>query len=310
MGRIGYRETVFHVKEEIMRQRWIFVVIALTAAFLLQGLTTAWGQTGTPSGGNGIVEEIGTAGTINWTKGIVEAVGSGATPQRFLGKPQARPMALTAAQLEAYRKLLEVTGGVRVDATTLVQDYAAESDVVKTEVEDLVKGAQIASIDYLSDGTVEVTLRMALGDGLAQVIFNREQNKSAGVSHGGAVQEGSVPAASPPCTGLVVDARGLGVRPAMVPKILNEKGEEIYGWMQVDREYALQQGMSGYARDLEAAKRNPRVFDVPITLKALNAEGAGRTNVVISNDDADKIREEAKNSHFLAQCRVMIVLDQ
>jgi hypothetical protein len=109
-----------------------------------------------------VVEQIGAKGKVNWTGGYVEATGIGAPPERFYGKPQARPMALRAAQVDAYRNLLEVVQGVRVDSETEVKDFTVASDTIKAKVEGLVKGAQIVKRDYLSDGTVEVTMRMPL----------------------------------------------------------------------------------------------------------------------------------------------------
>ena len=117
------------------------------------------------------------------------------------------------------------------------------------------------------------------------------------------------PAAGPVYTGLVVDARGLKVRPAMSPKIVDETGAEVYGSMVVDKEYAISQGISGYARDLTAAQGNQRVTNNPMTVKGVSAEGAGKADIRIGNDDAGRIRSAAASLSFMKQCRVMIVLD-
>jgi len=95
----------------------------------------------------------------------------------------------------------------------------------------------------------------------------------------------------------------------MSPRIFDEDGKEVYGSANVDREYAIQQGMSGYARDLTAAQSNQRVTNSPITVKALKTGGAGRADLVISNTDAQQIRASAENASFMKKCRVMIVLD-
>ena len=282
-----------------------------------QGKAAKWTQ---------LVEQIGVNGNVNWTTGIIEAVGIGAPPEKYYGKPQARPMALRAAQLDAYRNLLEVVKGVRVTSVTYVEDFATKSDVVRTEVSGLVKGAQIVKSEYLSDGTVEVTMRMSLSGGLMQVILPKiieieKAEKPAVVTP----PEPPVQAtpekeevAAPPApkapagvvyTGLVIDARGIQARPAMSPKIVDENGQEVYGSMQVDREFAVQQGMSGYARDLTAAQSNPRVTNDPITVKGLRTVGAGRSSIIISNADAQMIKSVAENLAFLKKCRVMVVLD-
>jgi hypothetical protein len=99
-----------------------------------------------------LVEQIGN-GDINWTKGVVQAKGIGAPPERYYGKPQARPMALRAAKLDAMRNLLEVTKGVRISSTTTVKDYVVESDIIMSQVQGMVKGAQVVHQEYMSDGT-------------------------------------------------------------------------------------------------------------------------------------------------------------
>jgi hypothetical protein len=93
------------------------------------------------------------------------------------------------------------------------------------------------------------------------------------------------------------------------PRIIDESGQEIYGSMNVEREYAVQQGMSGYARDLTAAQSNPRVTNNPVSLKGIKTEGPGRSDIIISTADAEKIRSASDNLSFLKKCRVMIVLD-
>jgi hypothetical protein len=95
----------------------------------------------------------------------------------------------------------------------------------------------------------------------------------------------------------------------MSPKILNEEGREVYGSAFVKREYAIQQGMAGYSKDLAAAQINPRVTNNPLTAKGLRASGSSKTDVVISNADAAAIHSAASNLSFLSNCRVMIVVD-
>jgi hypothetical protein len=95
----------------------------------------------------------------------------------------------------------------------------------------------------------------------------------------------------------------------MAPKVLDETGKEVYGSAYVSREFAVQQGMSGYARDLTAAQSNPRVTNNPLTVKGIRTEGSGRSDIVVSNGDASRLRGVSENLSFLKKCRVMIVVD-
>jgi len=330
-----------------MKRRFFVLMTIIISIFFLAGVTCVSAQQGPAAGQGQFVENVGSSGSINWSTGVIEAVGIGAPPERFYGKPQARPMAMRAAQVDAYRKLLEVTSGVRVNSTTLVRDYAVESDVIRTQVEGLVRGARIVKTEYLSDGTVEVTVNMLMSgasSGLTQAIYPRMSGFGGFPATPPAMYPATPPAmypATPPAgypatpavpatpvvpatpgvqepaatvpsavyTGLVVDARGIQARPAMSPKILDENGEEVYGSMHVDREYAVQQGMTGYARDLTAAQSNSRVTNNPFTVKGLKSDGPGKSNIVISNADAAHLRAASENLTFMKKCRVMVVLD-
>jgi hypothetical protein len=184
----------------------------------------------------------------------------------------------------------------------------------------------------MSDGTVEVTVRMPLYGDLSRIVMPMaiEKRKDIAPPMPAAPAPAppppapapaapapapavTAPAPAPPAaiayTGLVIDARGIQARPAMSPRVFDEEGKELYGSANVDREYAVQQGMSGYARDLTAAQSNQRVTANPVTVKGLKTSGPGRSDVVISNADAQQIRASAENASFMKKCRVMIVLD-
>ena len=71
-------------------------------------------------------------------------------------------MAERAAQVVAYRNLLEAVKGVRVDSTTLVENFITTSDVIKTEVSGIIQGSMVMDKKYMSDGSVEITVGMKL----------------------------------------------------------------------------------------------------------------------------------------------------
>jgi hypothetical protein len=106
-----------------------------------------------------------------------------------------------------------------------------------------------------------------------------------------------------------VDARGLGVRPAIAPKIVNEDGKEVYGSAWISRDYAVREGMVGYLKDPIAAQTNPRVTDRPLMVKALRVSGDGRVDLMIANADAAMLHGVSQNLSFLEKCRVIILVD-
>ncbi len=278
-----------------MKRKFIFM-LGLVLLIMIPGF--GYGQQG-----DTLVENMGNGG-INWSRGIVTAKGIGAPPEKYYGKPQARPAALTAAKYVAMRNLLEIINGVRIDSTTTVKDFAVSSDIIYSKVNGMVRGARIIKQEYMSDGTVEVTVQMSLRGGFSQLVLPRDIQQVESIKPMKPAKTESLV-----FTGLIVDARGLNARPAMSLKILDESGGQVYGSAYVSREYAVQQGMSGYAKDVNMAMTNQRVADNPLVVKGIRTVGAGHSDIVISNTDASRLKSVSENLSFLKKCRVMIVVD-
>jgi len=252
-----------------------------------------------------VEQPVGSSGKVDWTTGVITAVGIGAPPAQPANAAQARAMAERAAQVVAYRNLLESVKGVRVDSTTTVENFIVTSDVIRTEVNGIIQGAMIMDKKYMSDGSVEVTVGMKLTGALADALLPKTlPTPPTGLT-------GSLAPATPGqlYTGLIVDARGLGVRPAMAPKILNEDGKEVYGSAWISRDYAVREGMAGYLKDPVQAQTNPRVTDKPLMVKALKVAGDARVDMVITNADAAMLHSASENLSMLQKCRVIILVD-
>jgi len=253
-----------------------------------------------------VEQSVGSTGKVDWTTGVITAVGIGAPPAQPANAAQARAMAERAAQVVALRNLLEAVKGVRVDSTTTVENFMVSSDIIKTEVSGFIQGAMPVDKKYMSDGSVEVTVAMRLTGALADALLP----KGAAMPPTSAAVPGGTPQGQGQLyTGLIVDARGLGVRPAMAPKILNEDGKEVYGSAWINRDYAVREGMVGYLKDPAAAQTNPRVTDKPMMVKAIKVAGDARVDMVISNTDAATLQSASQNLSMLEKCRVIILVD-
>lgn len=243
-------------------------------------------------------------GGIDYVKGIVTAVGIGA-PNPNMPVAVQRPAAIRAAKADAFRNLLETAKGVQVNAETTVENYMLTSDFIHTQVEGIVQGFTVTDTKYMSDGTVEVTVEMPLVGDFADVILDEEMGGHQPLP---APSEGS-PMQGQVFSGLIIDARGLGIQPAMAPKVLNDAGSEVYGTGYVSREYAVQMGVVGYTKNIDQAKADERTGDNPFTVKGIRAEGPNKTDVVILDSDAGVLHGMAENLNFLEQAKVMIVID-
>lgn len=266
-------------------------------------------------------------GGIDWTNGLVRATGIG-SPNPNMPPGAQRAGAIEAAKQLALRNLLQMVKGMYLNSETTVENAITTNDVVRSRVEGIVRNFRVVDTRYLSDGSVEVDVEVPLSSFYDIIIPEGQQVGKAPLvcptcgqpwpagrpypsnlpGGAAATAPGGQPAGAV-YTGLIIDARGLNIRPALAPKVLDELGNEVYGTGYVNRDYAVQIGVVGYDKDLDRARQNERVKDRPLIVKGVNATGSNRTDVVISNADAQVIRGAAANLNFLQQCKVMIILD-
>jgi len=301
-----------------VKRRWCVVK---RVAVVLAGLSLLYGaQAQAQIVAPGEAIERAGSGKINWTGGWIETTGLGAPPAKTPAG-QARAMAQRAAHVVALRNLLEIVKGVRVDSATLVENYMVTSDVIKTQVSGFVKGAQITKTDFQTDGGVEVTVRMPLWgtDSLITAFMNEKSVKPQDIPAGPMSEEGF--------TGLVIDARGVGVKPAFFPVILDQTGMVLYGPDMVDRSIAEKEGLAGYqtlpknaelsavfgegARVIRpvAVAAGVREGRRPLKIKGADKAGTLNANIMISSEDAKKIKGDVQMRVALKRSKVVIVTD-
>ena len=281
----------------------------------------------------GYTQDVGGTGQVNWTQHVIRCTGIGA-PNPNLPMAAQRASALRVARQDALRNVLETVKGIQLTSETTVENAMLVSDVITTRVEGALRGFRVVDTRYMSSGDVEVDVEVPLTGVVLDALL--PENFGGGVLLTGGqllcpvcgqpwpagktppqgvklIQSGGVEQAQEAgdavYTGLIIDARGLGVRPAMAPKIVNEAGEEVYGTQYVSRDYAVDIGMAGYDKDINRAMSNERVTDRPVVVKALDATGPNRSDLVISNAEATKVHNATANNPFLKYCKVMIVLD-
>jgi len=258
-------------------------------------------------------------GSVDWSRGVIYATGTG-RPGGGSAEVSAARTGFASANQDAQRNLETIVMDIRVDAGTSVRDVSLAKADIRLELQGIIRETQVENQAYRSDGTPEVTLQFVMHGGFAQLMLPGDIKQIEPIRPVGPVAsppasaESGVPlpgsgAKQWPYTGLIVDARGVEVRPALAPKIVDEDLKEIYGSAYVSREHAVHQGMCGYMRDIQAAQRDPRVANDPLTVKGLRTHGSGQCDLVISNADASRLRAVSEHLSFLRQCRVIIVVD-
>jgi hypothetical protein len=250
-------------------------------------------------------------GSIDWESGYVTATGIGMAPPGASSKAQARALALRAATVTARRNLLEIVKDVHIDSTTTIRNNMVADDTVESVIRGKLHNSRILDTAYMSDGTVQVTVGFSQRGELADAVLPKKPEFKSGAvkqASGEEDEEEYRPLSGGPYTGLLVDARGLSLRPALTPRILDPEGEVVYGKDYVSREYAVSQGMAGYAVSLASAFNNQRVGENPLMIEAVKTAGAAGTDMVVSESDAGLVRSLAREGDVLEKCRVMVIL--
>jgi len=255
-----------------------------------------------------VLQQVPNAGNINWQDQIIRSTGIGA-PNPKMPLAAQRAGALEAAKRIALRNLLETVKGMSITSETTVRNAMMENDIITTKVSGIIRNFRVVDTRYMSSGDVEVDVEVPMSGVLTDALLP-SWGQPMPVGQGYPVDPSgySLPQ-NTVFTGLIVDARGLGTRPAMAPKILDETGNEVYGTGYVSREYAVQIGVVGYEKDINRAKSNERVTDNPLVVKAVKTSGANNSDLVISSNDAQNVVGAAKNLNFMENCKVMIILD-
>ena len=250
-----------------------------------------------------------------WDEGTITAEGFGTPPTGVYGS-RANIMARRAAIVDAQRNLAEQINGVQVDAETTVENFVTTSDVVKTKVSALVKGATVVEEQLMPDGSYHVVMSMPMygTQGLSSAIMP-------------AIRQNTPPTPPPPVisatitaqiqtsgvgyTGVIVDASGMGLKPSFSPVIYDTNGRAIYGVSNINYDQAISQGMVGYSASVSAAQALPRAGRSPLVVKAVQVRGGNNStnpvNVVVSVDDGDRILAANAQSQMLMNGSVVFV---
>lgn len=226
---------------------------------------------------------------VNWEGQILRATGAGAPDLKASNPAQARLGAERAAKLDAFRNLLEQAKGVQISAGRTVGEAMA-TDEVRGRVEGVIRGFKIVDKRYYSDSGVEMDVEVPLS-ALASALVPASETAIA-VNAQGAKKY----------TGLVVDARGLGAKPALAPRLLDGAGKPVYGLEALSAEARKAKAAAGYYKSLEEARKSMLVGEKPLVVKAAQLQGS---DLVLAEDALKQLTES--DASFLAEGRVAIV---
>jgi hypothetical protein len=233
-------------------------------------------------------------GQVDWTDGLVLSRDSATSAAR----QDAGVAAVQDATQTARQGLLRLFDQVRFDATQMLGQAVRQAEVPRQELEVLVAHATVVETQYFPRGAVAIAVQLPFAGQLTALLL-------PAVSSG---TPDSEPKTETVHTGVVIDARGLAIAPALFPKIVDERGQTLYAPESVDREAAVQQGYVAYAKAFDQAPAQARIGERPLVLRALRVAGETRVDLVLSDTEATRIRDYAATRRLVRQCRVLIVM--
>lgn len=247
---------------------------------------------------------------------MLYATGEGAMPsvKEQPNRAKAYLQAKAYAKMDAIASLAQSAKGTLVSYCSDGHGYMAETKI-KEEIKAFLDYVQVVSAKKRAEGSdtiVEVTVRAPKPVPPKLPAAPKSQTVPA-------VEKrvlpswvnGSVPAAGAVgYTSVIIDAKGLGVARSMSPKLVRRDGSEVWGTVKVDPDFLNEHGLVGYARGKSQALDNRRTGPNPLVIRAIGRGGSATGgDVVISNSDAERILDEDRRSHFLADFRVVVIVD-
>jgi len=232
-------------------------------------------------------------GQVNWTEGVVLSRDS-ATGTMQRGAEARTSQAAAQAARQGLWAMLEQ---VRLDARQMLGPAVRQMQERRQELEASVAQAVVVETRY-APGTVEMTVQLPFAGRLTALFL----------APSSAVASDGEPRSEAAHTGVVIDARGLAIQPALFPRIVDETGQTLYAPEVVDVEAAVQQGYVAYAKTFDQAPAQARIGERPLVLRALRVAGDTRVDLVLSHAEATRMRDYAATRRLVRQCRVLIVM--
>ena len=116
-------------------------------------------------------------------------------------------------------------------------------------------------------------------------------------------QHPKAPKAAQGPTGLIVVAKGIDLKPAVAPKLLDEDGKTVYSADSIEGDFS--NGVATYLNSQQLAMKNDLVASNPMVVTAMKS--ANGVDLTISKTDAEKVRQLAMMSPVLKEGKVIIV---
>jgi hypothetical protein len=230
----------------------------------------------------------------------------------------------TPTSLDLAVRAAAVVKSANYDAEQTVQSFLASHAAADRRFNRLRWESRPGAVRYLSDGTVVTDYEFAITGPVLSALLpvtgnGRLLGRACCPLCGQAWPEGRpVPDGTrlaPPdapgatCSGILIDARDIGFRPALFPRVVTENGEEVIGPGFAESERLSDWGQLALYRDRLAALAGDRIGPNPLAIRALRATGTNSADIVISQGDALRVHGSRGNMLLVGACQVGLLVN-
>lgn len=262
---------------------------------LLSAISAAYGNTGA---------------RIDWTAGKLISTGNSSMAIDEHGSPvdmetgrqlsiaDARNISYERAREKALIEAINAINQMQVDNEKKVKDLALKDQAVRQNIARIIEEYshyRDRPAGYLSSDCV---LEFNLGYMLTALNYSFPMDT---------FPSGDDAEISTLYTSIIIDIRGLGIKPMLLPSVLNENGLEIYNKNFIKPSDAVKYNPVSYVYSEKEAMKHKKAGKHPLFCAALkNMNG----NPVISDNDVKKMFSNKKNIEYLSKCRVIFIIDR
>jgi len=264
----------------------------------------------------GYVQSFDNNATMSWGSGEVVVTRGLASPD---GDASAvSPLAVRKAATSARKQLLDIIMSIRIDAKRTVSAFLSDDSELAARVRGVIQNSPMERPAVFEEGG-EVRVSEQFRGKLAELVLPTTIPFQSGIppklstsmeqslSFNGGVPE-EVGAGTSGYTGVIIDARGFKVTPALTPVIYGQDGLGAYGAFVVSRDNAINKGVAAYSTTPEQDKLRERVGSRPLVVRALSAYGSWRTDLIVTTPMAQLVRAVMRTPEAADNCRLVIVI--
>jgi len=141
-----------------------------------------------------------------------------------VAEAQKKLLAKRAAEADAYRKLAEAVYGLQLNSRTYVKDYVTESDDIRGDVDEFIRGIRLGDPVWYDDGSCEVPAEVTVAKVVETLRSSYDRHY-----HGGSVKTSDFESITRNIEKKVIKVVGMGAPREDLPPDLPEGVAEMLG---------------------------------------------------------------------------------